>query len=82
MNPAQREMDATIEVWLDSYRRPERYLAATESLFELFAKSWQGSRRYLTEAFADFREALLKEHGLEHRAFSPAPPKQQRSVRE
>ena len=44
----------------------ERYLSATKKLFTAFAQSWQGSCCYLADAFTDFREALLKEHGFRH----------------
>ncbi|MGO9323524.1 MAG: hypothetical protein ACLP07_03100 [Terracidiphilus sp.] len=64
MSQAQREMDEAVADWLESHKRHERYLTATENLFEVFARSWQGSRRYVTEAFTDYREALLKEHGF------------------
>lgn len=66
MNQAQREMEEAVADWLKSCEGHKRYLAATENLFEVFARSWQGSRRYVTEAFTDFREALLKEHGIKH----------------
>ncbi len=64
MSQAQQEMDEAVADWLESYKGHERYLTATENLFEVFARSWQGSSRYVTEGFTDFRKALLKEHGF------------------
>jgi hypothetical protein len=66
MNQAQGEMKEVVEDWLESYKGHKRYLAATENLYEVFARSWQGSRRYLAEAFMDFREALLRDSGHKH----------------
>ena len=66
MNQAQREMDEAVEEWLDAYHGYERYLASTRSLYAVFARSWQGSRRYLSDAFTDFREALLRDSGYKH----------------
>jgi hypothetical protein len=66
MNKAQTEMNEGVAEWLDSYRAHRRYMDSTERLLSAFAQSWGGSRRYVAEAFADFREALLKEHGLKH----------------
>jgi len=60
---AQREMDEAIADWLAAYEDHKRYLSATERLFMSFARSWGGSHRYLAEAFADYREALLRESG-------------------
>ena len=62
MSQAQREMDDAAARWLDSYRGHERYLIATETLFEVFARGFNGSRRNVVEAFSEFRSALLKEH--------------------
>jgi hypothetical protein len=76
MNQAQAEMEEAVADWLESYKAHEHYLTATENLFEVFARSWQGSRRYLTEAFTDFREALLKEHGFKHVRVVTVSPKQ------
>jgi hypothetical protein len=75
MTEAKREMDEAVERWLDAYRGHERYLVATENLFAVFARSWQGSRRYLSEGFAEFRTALLKEHGYKHLEVVAAFPK-------
>jgi len=66
MTQAQTEMDEAIEEWLNARRGHERYLAATENLFEVFARSWPGPRRYVSEAFAEFRTALLSEQGFKH----------------
>ena len=55
MNQAQREMDEAVEEWLDTHQGYERYVAATQSLYAVFIRSWQGSRRNLAEAFVDFR---------------------------
>jgi hypothetical protein len=59
----QREMDEAVVDWLAAYENHKRYLSATERLFLSFARSWRGSHRYLAEAFADYREALLRECG-------------------
>jgi hypothetical protein len=59
-------MDEAVEIWLDAYHGHERYVAATETLFEVFARSWQGSRRCLSEAFTDFRTALLRDSPFKH----------------
>lgn len=64
MNKAQAEMNEAVAEWLDSYHAHRRYLDSTERLFSVFAQSWGGSHRYVNEAFGDFREALLKQHGL------------------
>jgi hypothetical protein len=69
-------MEEAVTEWLKSHRGYERYLTATETLFAVFARSWQGSRRHVTEAFADFREALLKEHRLRKLEVATAFPKQ------
>lgn len=66
MNQAQREMEEAAADWLEAYEGHERYLAATGSLYAVFARSWQGSRRYVAEAFTDYREALLRNSGYEH----------------
>lgn len=66
MKNPQSAIDEAVEEWLESYRGHERYLAATERLFTVFAQSWQGSRRYVAEAFTEFRTALLTENGHEH----------------
>lgn len=63
MNQAQREMEEAVADWLESCEGHKRYLAATQRLFTVFARSWQGSRRYLAEAFTDYREALLRDSG-------------------
>jgi hypothetical protein len=76
MKSAPNEMEEAIAEWLKSYEAHERYLTATETLFAVFARSWQGSRRHVTEAFADFREALLKEHRLRKLEVATAFPKQ------
>jgi hypothetical protein len=76
MKSAPNEMEEAVTDWLKSYSGYERYLAATQSLFEVFAQSWLGSRRHVTEAFADFREALLKEHRLRKIEVATAFPKQ------
>jgi hypothetical protein len=66
MNQAQREMEEAVADWLQAYETHERYLSATKKLFTVFARSSHGSHRYLSQAFTDFREALLKEHGFRH----------------
>jgi hypothetical protein len=66
MNQAEKEMDEAIEAWLDSSEGFERHIAATERLYAVFARSWQGSRRCLSEAFTDFREAILRDSGNKH----------------
>jgi hypothetical protein len=38
----------------------------SETLYDVFVRTWQGSRRNLAEAFTDFREALLKAHEYKH----------------
>lgn len=63
MSQAEREMNEAVEEWLEAYRAHDRYLKATEALFEVFARSWQGSGRYIAGAFTDFREALLRDSG-------------------
>jgi hypothetical protein len=63
MKNARSEMDEAVADWLEAYRGHERYLSATERLFGVFSRSWQGSPRYLAEAFSDYREALLRESG-------------------
>jgi hypothetical protein len=54
MKSAPNEMEEAIAEWLKSYEAHERYLAAAEALFEVFARSWPGSRRHVAEAFTDF----------------------------
>lgn len=76
MHDAQIEMEESVKEWLDAYHGHERYLAASENLFGVFARSWQGSRHHIAEAFTDFREALLKEHGLKHLEVVTALPRQ------
>jgi hypothetical protein len=76
MRGASNEMEEAVTDWLNSYRGYESYLAATENLFEVFARSWLGSRRHVAEAFADFREALLKEYRLRKLEVATAFPKQ------
>jgi hypothetical protein len=66
MNQAQRELDEAVADWLEAYKGHERYLSATKRLFTVFAGSWQGSHRYLAEAFTDCREALLRDAGFSH----------------
>jgi hypothetical protein len=74
MNQAQREMEEAVADWLESCEGHKRFLAATENLYTIFARSWQGSRRNLAEAFTDFREALLKEHEYKHLEVSEVYP--------
>ena len=76
VNQAQGEMEEAVAEWLESHKGHERYLAATENLFEVFARSWHGSRRCVSEAFSDYREALLKEHGFKHAESVKVFPKQ------
>lgn len=76
MNQAQREMDEAVAEWLESYKGHERYMNATKNLFEVFTRSWRGSSRYLTQAYTDYREALLKEHGFKHSEVATVFPKQ------
>jgi hypothetical protein len=59
-------MEEAVADWLESCEGHKRYLAATQRLFTVFARSWQGSRRYLAEAFTDYREALLRDSGYKH----------------
>jgi hypothetical protein len=66
VNQAQREMEEAVADWLESCEGHKRYLSATNRLFTLFARSWQGSRRYIAEAFTDYREALLRDSGYNH----------------
>lgn len=66
MQGSKTGMDEAIEEWLDSREGFERYLAATQNLYAVFSQSWQGSRRNLVEAFADFREALVRETEYTH----------------
>jgi hypothetical protein len=63
MNQAQTELEEAVAEWLESCEGHKRYLAATQRLFTVFARSWQGSRRYLADAFTDYREALLRDSG-------------------
>jgi hypothetical protein len=63
---AREEMDEAIADWLVAYEGHKRYLSATKRLFMAFARSWGGSHRYLAEAFADYREALLRDAGYSH----------------
>jgi hypothetical protein len=63
MNQAQKELEEAVAEWLESCGGHKRYLAATQRLFTVFARSWQGSRRYLADAFTDYREALLRDSG-------------------
>lgn len=62
MQVEQNEMDEAIEQWLEAHQGYQDFLAATETLYNVFVRTWQGSRRNLAEAFTDFREALLKAH--------------------
>jgi hypothetical protein len=57
MKNAQAGIDEAIEEWLDSREGFERYVAATHSLYAVFARSWQGSCCNLAEAFSAFSEA-------------------------
>jgi hypothetical protein len=66
MNKAQREMDEAVAEWLEAHRGYERYLAATQTLYTVFAETFSGYRGGVLEAFAAFREALLKEHEFKH----------------
>jgi hypothetical protein len=76
MHEAPSQVDEAVEEWLNAYDGYRRYLTATESLFGVFAQSWQGSRHHIAEAFTDFRETLLKEHGLKHLDVVTAFPRQ------
>jgi hypothetical protein len=68
-------MDEAVEAWLDAHHGHERYVAATENLFEVFARSWQGSRRCLSEAFTDFRSALLRDSATKHPKVTEVSPR-------
>jgi hypothetical protein len=75
MNKAQQEMDEAVEEWLNAHHGHERYVAATENLFEVFARSWQGSRRCLGEAFTDFRSALQRDSASKHLKVTEVAPR-------
>ena len=66
MSQSERELDEAIAEWLAAFEAHKRYLSATNRLFSVFAQSWQGSHRYLAEAFSDYREALLRNSGYSH----------------
>ena len=78
MNQAQSEMEEAVADWLESCEGHKRYLAATQRLFTVFARSWQGSRRYLAEAFTDYREALLRDSGYKHLEVTEVFPTRQK----
>jgi hypothetical protein len=63
MNQSEKEMEEAVADWLESCEGHKRYISATNRLFTVFARSWQGSRRCIAEAFTDYREALLRDRG-------------------
>lgn len=67
MNVKKAEMDTAIEEWLDSREGYERYVTTTQRLYAVFSDSWQGSRRNIADAFAEFREALIRNSPHAHR---------------
>lgn len=76
MSQSEREMGEAIAEWLAAFEVHKRYLSATDRLFTAFAQSWQGSHRYLAEAFSNYREALLRESGYSHSQVAEVFPRQ------
>lgn len=66
MKQRKAEIEVAIEGWLQAYDGYEQYLAATERLYIVFAHSWQGPRRYLAEAFTEFRKVLVRSSVYSH----------------
>ena len=66
MGQSQDDMNMAVAAWLESHKAYKKFLADTEALFLLFATTWQGHPRGLTEAFESYREALLTENGYSH----------------
>lgn len=66
MKTVNANLDKTVEEWLDAREGYQRYLEATERLFNLFAEAWCGPRRGIVEAFNTYCEALLSECGYKH----------------
>ena len=62
----QAEMDKAIEAWLKSHAAYRQYLSDTTALYEAFAATFYGSQKALTEAFENYREALLAANGYSH----------------
>lgn len=59
-------LDKTVEEWLEAREGYQRYLEATEKLFNLFVEGWCGPRGGIIEAFNTYSEALLSECGYKH----------------
>jgi hypothetical protein len=67
-------MTEAVAAWLESHKAYQRFLTDSQALFEIFASTWRGPQRGLSEAFDCYCEALLVESGLSHsevRAFYP-----------
>jgi hypothetical protein len=75
-NQAQRELDEAVAEWLETYKGHERYLSATQRLFTVFSRTWQGSSRHLGDAFSVYREALLRNSGYKRAEVADVFPKQ------
>jgi hypothetical protein len=66
MENNQVKLNAAIDEWIEAYGGYQKFLAATEALYVLFADNWLGPRRGLADAFAAFRESLINECHDEH----------------
>lgn len=74
MGKSQDDMNRAAAAWLESHNAYKKFLVDSQVMYEIFASTWQGPRRGLTEAFDSYREALLRENGYSHsevRAYYP-----------
>ena len=63
MAATKSDLDVATKAWLDAQAGYTNFLQVTETLFAVFAEGWRGPRRALSEAFSEFREALLRDSG-------------------
>ena len=66
MENNQVKLNAAIEEWIEAYGGYQKFLAATEALYVLFADNWLGPRRGVADAFAAFRDSLINECAHSH----------------
>lgn len=66
MGKAQDDMNQAVVAWLESHKAYKQFLSDTQALFEIFASSWHGTQRGLTQAFDSYGEALLAESGCSY----------------
>jgi hypothetical protein len=66
MGHTEDDLNKAVVTWIESHKAYKKFLVDTQALFEIFALTWRGPQRNLTEAFESYREALLAANGYSH----------------